>query len=368
MKIFRFLSLILLLGFALGCVSGNQNPPPQPAPTEMLPTIVAQTLAAQGIGIETPSPIEPQPQVETPTSTLAVTTAAPPSSSPTSTATDEAAASPENSPTATTTLPDNTAEPPPTETLVEGDESPPPTATEPLVIAVNPFPATHTPAPYVPEARVQIYWLGERSLVTSPIQVHARLTSQVGKTIRIDLYGEDGRLLTRHLKTLYNIPWHVAGLDIELPFEISATAEAGRLVISVEDVFGRIIDINSVNLVLLSVGKTELNPTNALYQRIVIQEPSDKALIQGGHIIVSGVAQPDGDLPLRVALIAEDGRVLGQRLAGVNAPTPGAYGSFSVEVSYTVTEATNALVVVYEEGGVMSDISHLASVEVLLSP
>jgi hypothetical protein len=155
---------------------------------------------------------------------------------------------------------------------------------------------------------------------------------------------------------------------MQLPFEISATAEMGRLVVSAEDVFGRLIDLNSVNLVLLSTGKTELNPTNALWQRIVIQEPAPMALIQGGTLLVSGLAQPEGDLPLQVLLVAEDGRVVGQRLAGVNPTTPGGYGTFSAEVPYSVEELTPARLTVSEDGGLISPLAHLASIEVQLSP
>jgi hypothetical protein len=229
--------------------------------------------------------------------------------------------------------------------------------------------ATHTPAPYIPDAPIQIFWIGERSKVASPIQVIARLTSRVGKVARVELYGEDGRLLARQVRTYQNIPWHVAGINVELPFEISVAAEVGRLVISVEDIYGRLIDLNSVNLILLSAGETELNPTTALWQRIVIEEPGPNALIQGGVLLVSGLAKPDGDQPLRAMLLAEDGRVLGQRLVGVDQPgAPGAYGAYFAEVPYTVQELTPARLIVSEDGGILSQYSHLSSIEVMLSP
>ena len=202
----------------------------------------------------------------------------------------------------------------------------------------------------------------------SPLQVHARLTSRVGKIVRVDLYGEDGRLLARQLKTYHDLPWHVAGVNMELKFEISAAAEVGRLVISAEDIYNRLIDLNSVNLILLSSGETELNPTSALYQRIVIQEPGPEALIQGGTLIVSGLAQPENEGPLRVSLVAEDGRILGHRLAGVITTTPGGYGSFQAEVPYSVQELTPARLIVSEDGGVVSPLSHLSSLEIMLSP
>lgn len=243
-----------------------------------------------------------------------------------------------------------------------------PTSLKPPGNGIRVTPPPTMPLPQIPEARIQIYQLGELSRVTSPFPVIARLTSRVGKVARVELFGEDGRLLARYLQTYTTLPWNTAKIFIEMSFEISAAAELGRLVISVEDVFGRLMDLNSVNLILLSEGYTELNPPTALYQTIVIQEPVEESLILGGVVYVSGVAQTSSDLPLKVSLIAEDGRIVGQRLAGVFRSNPGDYGYFFAEVPYTVQEITPVRLVVYEEGGILSPISHLSSAPILLAP
>jgi hypothetical protein len=140
-------------------------------------------------------------------------------------------------------------------------------------------------------------------------------------------------------------------------------------VVSVEDSFGRLIDVNSLNLILLSIGQSELNPPTALWQRLIIEEPVPNALIQGGKLIISGRALPnDPEQPLRVMLVGEDGRVLGQRLAGVQFEKEGDYGTYVAEVPYTVDGLTPALLVIYEEGGLVSDIAHLSSTQVILAP
>ena len=87
-------------------------------------------------------------------------------------------------------------------------------------------------------------------------------------------------------------------------------------------------------------GATQLNPATALWQRLIIKEPSPLEMIQGGTLIISGrrpAQQPDQ--PLRVMLVGEDGHILGQRLAKVNVTIPGDYGTFIAEVPYTVTAA-----------------------------
>ena len=202
----------------------------------------------------------------------------------------------------------------------------------------------------------------------SPLDVSLRLTCGDGKVIRIELYGEDGRLLARDVRNYSKVPWEAARIGMKLDFEISAAAELGRLVIIAEDAYGRLIEINSMNLILLSQGMTELNPPSGLQARIIIQDPTEQTLIQGGRLIISGRARPESNQPLRVMLVGEDGRILGQRLAGITILVPGDYGTFLAEVPYTVTEVTPALLTIFEEGGTISSTSFLTSLKVLLAP
>jgi hypothetical protein len=187
---------------------------------------------------------------------------------------------------------------------------------------------------------------------------------------RVELYGEDGRLLARYLRnSRVDESDPLVRMGLSLDFEISAAAEAGRLVVSLEDAQGRLIDVNSVNLTLLSIGANQITPATAFWQRLVIEEPQPRAMIVGGTLFVTGRALPnDPNRPLRVQLIGDDGRILAQRLAGVEEILPGDYGRYTAQLEYTVTQLTPALLVVFEEGLPTNDIAHLSSVPVLLAP
>jgi hypothetical protein len=344
---------ILVAGLVSGCVQPVRTELPTPLPTEYLPTAIALTLEASGFGLPT---MPPRPSL-TPTASSLI-----PSETPEARVTE--------TPAVTNTLPPatETTAPPVSITTILPATLTLSVSTEAPTLAVPLLPLSATPAPEIPDAQIRIYRLGERSLVTSPIDVSLRSTSEYGKIVRIELWGEDGRLLARDVRTYDRAPWKLVRIDLQLEFEISGAAEEGRLVISIEDPFGRLIDVNSVNLILLSQGIAELNPATALLQRIIIREPSPQALIQGGKLIVSGRARPNLDQPLKLMLVSEDGKVLGQRLAGVEFPDPGNYGTFVAEVPYTVTGLTPALLIVYEDGGKISQIAHLASMQVMLAP
>jgi len=351
-----FVYLVLIIHLALsGCATLNANEIATPIPEEKLPTAIAQTLQASGIGLSIPTAITTPTRSKNPSNT---------STKPSSTATQTLIDTPTNSPT--TKGFENKTEL--VDTISPSEEATP-SLTATFIQIINPTSPIEAPHWDIPDARVQIYQLGERSFVTSPIAVTANLSSQIGKVARIELWGEDGRLLARHVRTFENIPWQNAKVGVYLEFEISKAAEEARLVISVEDSHGRLIDVNSVDLILLSTGMTELKPTSALGQRIVIQEPAPNTLIQGGKLIASGRVKPyNPENLLKLMLIGEDGRLLGQRLASVSITIPGDYGVFIAEIPYIVKDITPALLVVQEDGGPLSEIVHLSSLDVILTP
>jgi hypothetical protein len=356
----RFLYFLFTFCILGGCINPIGVEVVTPLPLDFLPTAIALTLQARGVELSTlPSPAtvssSSTPSIVPPTSGIEGTD--------TEIATDTQ--TPESSLTRTqkTTV---TSSPTSTESVLI-------TATEAITGSIPfeiplPPPPVDTPSPAIPEAHIQINRLGELSLVTSPIQAPLHLTEKNVRIVRIELYGEDGRLLARDVRNFDGIPWGASQFTEKLEFEIDGAAELSRLVVSVEDRFGRLTDVNSVNLVLLSTGMAKLNPTSALWQRIIIQEPQSKGLVQGGKLIVSGRARPNSDKPLHVMLITEDGKIVGQRLAGVTINIPGDYGAFITEVPYTVTDLIFALLVVYEDGNPISDIAHLSSVDVILAP
>ncbi len=385
---------VLLAGCAAGAAEAVT-----PMPANYPPTAAALTLAAQGIGAPRTTPAQPSSaalQASADSGSGAEGPTRPPGqggsdegapgtgtpagstkSPPTRTAKPPATSRPTLTPTRTATA---TATPSATASL-----TPTPTATIDVAAlstslaltaqAAQPFDpsagtATFTPGPPVPEAPIQIYRLGEQSLVVSPIEVSAFIQADQARVARVELHGEDGRLLARYLRTSrVDGSGPLVRMGISLDFEISAAAEAGRLVFSLDDGFGRTIAVNSVDLTLLSLGSSQINPATALWQRLVIEEPQPKALIVGGALFVSGRALSNNpNTPLRLRLVGEDGRILGQRLAGVQIVVPGDYGRFVAQVEYNVPEITPALLVIFEEGGPMSEIAHLSSVPVLLAP
>jgi len=228
--------------------------------------------------------------------------------------------------------------------------------------------ATETRQPNIRDSPIQIFEPGERSKVTPPIQIEAQLSSNTGRLVRIELRGAGGRLLARQVKIPTIIPWSSANISVKLFYEIRTPVEAGRLTISVEDQHGRTMDLNSVNILLLPTGAAELLPSSALKQVIIIQDPAPGKVIKDGTVLVSGLAHTDLRHPLKVELISEDGKILGQRLATNPQSTSELYGEFTAEVPYSVTGPTPARLIIFEDEENRDEITHLSSVEIVLKP
>lgn len=186
--------------------------------------------------------------------------------------------------------------------------------------------------------------------------------------VRIELLGEDGRLLMRDVRVYSNARGAQVLVGLQVTFGISAVAEVGRLQISVQDENGQVMALSSVDLILLSIGEGDFNPPGDLLEAIVIQTPQARDTIQGGTVVVSGLARPRTDQPLMIELKAADGRILGTRQVAVE-PLPGStHGTFTIEVPYTVNSPTRARLLVWERGDPIPGMAQLSSLEVTLSP
>ncbi len=184
----------------------------------------------------------------------------------------------------------------------------------------------------------------------------------------VELLGEDGRLLARQILVRDENPTQVLGLVVNLEYGIPGEAELGRLSISSVDEFGRLKALSSVEVILLATGIPDLNAITDNRARIVIKEPRRDELVQGGVLVVSGLARPEHEMPLIAELIDESGAVVGFRLVNVPAGPPSEHRPFLVEVPYSVNEATWVRLVLREQGERIPGTINLASQVILVGP
>lgn len=323
-----FLILVMFISALASCDMLAGSPLPTPYPTEHMPTVIAMTVTAQGIVI----------QADNATAVISETPIQPiPSPEPTSTGTPSPTPFPQ---TATPTI-----IPPPTQPILD------------------------SPAPEnVPESTVQILSPGPASKVISPFILRAAVKPGPDSVIRIELLGEDGRLLMRELRSYQNPKNEWFTLGSEVIFGINGVAETGRLQIGVEDEHGRLKSLSSVELFLQSMGKQDLNQPLDQHEDIVLESPRSNTLIQGGTMRVAGLTRPRSSQPLMIEISTSDGRIVGTRQVSVTPSPGGMYGTFEIDVPFTVDFTTRVRVQVWEPGDKIPGIVNLSSLEVILSP
>lgn len=303
---FRLFIIASLLGLFAGCsplVSPTQSLIPTPYPPEYLPTVIALTAQAANIAAS-----------ETASIPLA------------------------------NALPSDTPEP----TL---------TSTPRLTSTATTIPG-HNPA------AIQIISPGPMSKVVSPIIL--RMNIIVGETqkAQIDLYGEDGRLLSRTVK---KIPLSGDGVfqQIKIPFEIRAEAEVARITITTSDKAGRMQALNSVRILLLSSGTNEITPAGNPSEPVGVFSPTLKDSASSGVLNVRGDVWPFNLNPVLFELIGPDGKTLGLRILTVEQLNP---QLFETTIPYKVSAPILARLTIRQDDDRMSGLFYLYSQEVLLNP
>jgi hypothetical protein len=226
---------------------------------------------------------------------------------------------------------------------------------------------TFTPTPPAPAN--QINRPGLMSRVVSPIQVEANVVTGEGGKITIELVGEDGRVISRQVVARGGEAGRRIWLAQQLPFEIQAAAETARLQIITYDAFGRQVFLNSVDLVLLSVGRNEINPPALLQAPYLIRRPAADEVVSGGLLVIEGLARPVNDSPLYIELVRETGRPLVIKQINVPPPTGElSHTPFTIEIPYKVSQTTPIRLVFRQEGSRIPGSVALVSRLIILEP
>lgn len=292
------------------------------------------------------------------------------------------AATPESSPAVAATFMVTSSVAPasrtPTPTRLPSDTPTPelsPTLTQPPSPTPWESPAANaTPTPELPNAAIQFAAPGPLSRIISPLHMVATVRTVPNGSYHIELWAEpltsggEPRLLLREVHNFIANPIDWMFLDQMLDFELSRVSELAELRILTYDQFSRPVAAGSVELVLLNLGENQLTPAGDTLQPLVILEPRANILIQGGTLIVRGMARPLDSQPLLIELVSASGATVGVRQVFLTPDPEGRHIPFTVDVEYSVDAPTWVRLILSQSGARIPGVRILNSVEVLLSP
>lgn len=252
--------------------------------------------------------------------------------------------------------------------------TPAPTETIQAPIATLEIP-TATPtlaAGFTNYAQIRFISPGPMSSLTSPFILQANVAAGESDKIQVDLLGEDGRVLYREIKKLTSNPLGIFQ-RFEISYEIRAVSEAGYIRISTEDDHGRMQALNTMPVLLYSVGTAQVNPPgNFIYERIAMDGFEEKTNFYAGEVALKGRIWPYNDQPFVVELISITGKPLGTRILAINGIDT---QSFETVIPYKVTEPTPARLTFRQDNPligisdpVLGKLVYLYTIEVILNP
>lgn len=252
--------------------------------------------------------------------------------------------------------------------------TPAPTETIQAPIATLEIP-TATPtlaAGFTNYAQIRFISPGPMSSLTSPFILQANVAAGESDKIQVDLLGEDGRVLYREIKKLTSNPLGIFQ-RFEISYEIRAVSEAGYIRISTEDDHGRMQALNTMPVLLYSVGTAQVNPPgNFIYERIAMDGFEEKTNFYAGEVALKGRIWPYNDQPFVVELISIEGKPLGTRILAINGIDT---QSFETVIPYKVTEPTPARLTFRQDNPligisdpVLGKLVYLYTIEVILNP
>jgi hypothetical protein len=207
-------------------------------------------------------------------------------------------------------------------------------------IPVTPLPtATATFEPGFTEfAQIRFISPGPMSSLISPINLQVLLISGESQTVRIELLGESGSVLQRLLEHVKRDASGGVYRKFDLSFEIRAVSERGYIRISSKDDHGRIQALNTMPVLLYSIGENQVNPQgNMIYERIMYEGLKDGDEVSGGVVNVKGRFWPYNTQPVFIELLLPNGVPISSRTLYFKGPDT---QSFETTLPYKVTEPT----------------------------
>lgn len=266
-------------------------------------------------------------------------------------------------------------------TACDADGPPPITSTPTLpdVATSEPLPS-ETAANEGPAEAIYISSPGSSSMVVSPLEVAGQADPTFEQNLVIAIYAEDGTQLALAPATIQADLGYRGPYSLELEFSVESQ-QAGRITVystSARD--GGIIHLNSVDVVLLPSGSSQISTNTEELESILIESPANGDRVSGGVIQLSGFSDYYFESNLGMVLCGPGGSGAPDELCGtednalargavtIQAPDVGQPGPFSAEINYSVMEPTPARLLLYATSPRDGGLIHVSSVNLELAP
>ncbi len=185
-----------------------------------------------------------------------------------------------------------------------------------------------------PSPAISILSPGEGATLTSPILLDAEVVADPEGLIRVTLLDHNGNPLARQLlRVSPGDDRYPSAFRSEILFEIPADSTHALMKLETLDTKHRPINLRSVNLNLTSSGISSPGAHTSQSSWVVIDNPAEMAVLEGGRFQIKGSVVPITQNPIFFELVTEGDRVVGSaQLAVIN---PDEMIEFDIPITYT---------------------------------
>jgi hypothetical protein len=196
----------------------------------------------------------------------------------------------------------------------------------------------------------------------------------------VAVYDENGQVLALQPTTIQADAGSAGEFNAQLSF-IVPTEQAGRIsVYETSAMDGGMLHLSSVEVTLSPSGPANIVPAEFHFETIYITQPVALQDVPSGTFTVNGMSDYYFESQLGLLLCGPGGQgagddlcgtidnVLAQGVAMIDSPEMGLPGPFSGELTYTVSEPTQARIVVYASSPRDGGWLHVTSIPIVLLP
>ena len=192
-----------------------------------------------------------------------------------------------------------------------------------------------------PPATIQIMLPGPHSSLLSPIVVKANAYPGDQGMVGVQLIGEDGRLMADKLMKMTTPTSGWVSMVTQIPFEILSAGEAALLVVTTRDGYGRRLAQSAIPLLLLQIGRNEIELPGFTKTPFEIEQPHYGDTIKNGLLHVEGYAHPFNANPIVIEMVTQTGGILSAVVVPLPKMAEGQdYVKFAADLPYTVSKRT----------------------------
>jgi hypothetical protein len=248
----------------------------------------------------------------------------------------------------------------------QGPQAPP--ATETRAVTPTERPSSGAPAGGRPDEAIAILEPGPGSRLISPVRVAGVADPTFEQTLVVRVVLVDGRELAVQPVTIAADLGQRGPFEGWIEFSVDGEQQAFIQVFSESPRDGGVTHLASVGVVLAEGGLAEVFAAEAYAEQIAIFQPVSGATVSGGVVQVAGFGLAGFEGTLVIEVHDAGGNVVGAQAITVMAPDLGLPGPFQGAVPYTLGVAGPGRIVVRDISPAFGGDSHLAGVEVTLTP